>query len=123
MEGPAYGFDRRTGKLLWSVNIEPQFFATKQPSQLPFVVLACWSNLDRASGQLSRSARKYPMKVLDTRTGQTLFATDGETDGENVFNFLSTGDVDQKQASITFGKTVIHFDYSGKPQAAAPSQD
>ncbi len=123
VEGPAYGFDRRTGKLLWSVNIEPQFFATKQPSQLPFVVLACWSNLDRASGQLSRSARKYPMKVLDTRTGQTLFATDGETDGENVFNFLSTGDVDQKQASITFGKTVIHFDYSGKPQAAAPSQD
>jgi outer membrane protein assembly factor BamB/WD40 repeat protein len=123
VEGPAYGIDRQTGKLLWTAVVEPQFFAVKQPSQLPFVVLACWSNADRVSGQLPRSGRKYPIRVLDTRTGQTLFVTDGDTDEENVVNYLSTGDVDEKQASITFGKTVIHFDYSGKPQDAAPSQD
>jgi len=63
------------------------------------------------------------MRVLDTRTGHTIFATDGETDGENVIRYLSTGDVDKKQASIIFGKAVIHFDYSGKPQATVPSQD
>ena len=123
VEGPAYGIDRRTGKLLWSVDIEPQYFAAKQPSQLPFVVLACRSNAGRVSGQFSRSIPKYPIRVLDTQTGQTLFATDGETDGENVFNFLSTGDVDKKQASIKFGKAVIHFDYSEKPQDTAPSKD
>ncbi len=123
VEGPAYGIDRRTGKLLWSVDIEPQYFAAKQPSQLPFVVLACRSNSDRVNGQLSRPAPKYPMRVLDTRTGQTVFATDGETNGENVIRYISTGDADEKQASITFGKAVIHFDYSGKPQDAAPSQD
>ncbi len=123
VEGLAYGIDRTTGKLLWSVDIEPQYFAAKQPSQLPFVVLACRSNSDRVNGQLSRPAPKYPMRVLDTRTGHTIFATDGETDGENVIRYLSTGDVDKKQASIIFGKAVIHFDYSGKPQATAPSQD
>jgi outer membrane protein assembly factor BamB len=115
VEGPAYGIDRQTGKLLWSVDIEPQYFAAKQPSQLPFVVLACRSNSDRVNGQLDRPAPKYPIRVLDTRTGRTILATDGETDGENVIRYLSIGDVGEKQAAITFGKTLIHFDYSGKP--------
>jgi outer membrane protein assembly factor BamB len=123
IEGPAYGIDRRTGKLLWSVNIEPQYFAAKQPSQLPFVVLACWSSLEGSNRQLTRSGRTYPMRILDTRTGNTIFATDGKENDEVVLNYLSVGDAKEKQASITFAKTVLHFDYSGKPQEPAPSQD
>jgi hypothetical protein len=123
VEGPAYGIDRRTGKLLWSVNVEPQYFAAKQPSQLPFVALACWSSLESSNRQPTRSGRTYPMRVLDTRTGRTIFATDGKDNDEVVLNYLSVGDAKEKQASITFAKTVIHFDYSGKPQEPAPSQD
>lgn len=123
VEGPAYGIDRRTGKLLWSVNVEPQYFAAKQPSQLPFVVLACWSSLESSNRQLSRSGRTYPMRILDTRTGKSIFKTDGKENDEVVLNYLSVGDAKEKQASVTFATTVVHFDYSGKPQNAAPSQD
>jgi len=123
VEGPAYGIDRRTGKIIWSEMIEPQYFANKQPSQLPFVVLACSSTSERRDGQLTRSGRKYPIHVLDTRTGQTVFASDDAANNENLLNYLSNGDAQKKQASITFAKTVIHFDYSGKPPAAASPQD
>jgi WD40 repeat protein len=123
VEGPAYGIDRRTGKLIWSEMIEPQYFANKQPSQLPFVVLACWSSPARPDGQFTRSGRKYPMRVLDTRTGQTVYASDDAANNENLLNYLSNGDAQEKQASITFAKTVIHFDYSGKPPEAASPQD
>ncbi|MDA0810460.1 MAG: PQQ-binding-like beta-propeller repeat protein [Planctomycetota bacterium] len=123
VEGPAYGIDRRTGKLIWSVNIEPQYLAGKQPSQLPFVVLACWSSPDRPDGQFSRSGRHFPLRVLDTRTGQTIFSSDDAGDGEMVLNYLSTGDAPQKQASITFAKTVIQLDYSAKPPAAVSPKD
>jgi outer membrane protein assembly factor BamB len=123
VEGPAYGIDRQTGKLLWSAMIEPQYFANKQPSQLPFVVLACWSSPERRDGQFTRSGRKFPIRVLDTRTGQTVFASDDASNNENLLNYLSTGDAQEKQASITFAKTVLHFDYSGKPPEAASPQD
>lgn len=123
VEGPAYGIDRRTGKILWAENIEPQFFAEKQPAALPFVVLACSAKVTNPLGQNPRSNRKFPIRVLDTRTGETIFTTDGTEDSEAVFNCLSQGDARKKQASLTFGKTVIHFDYSGKPQDAEPSQD
>ena len=123
VEGPAYGIDRRTGELIWSVNIEPQYFAGGQPAQLPFVVLACWSSPDRPDGQFSRVGRQFPLRVLDTRTGQTIFASDDAGAGEMVLNFLSTGDAQEKQASITFAKTVIQLDYSGKPPAADSPKD
>ncbi len=123
VEGPAYGIDRRTGKIIWSETIEPQYFANKQPSQLPFVVLACSSNSERRDGQLTRSRRKFPIRVLDTRTGQTIFVSDDAANNENLLNYRSAGDADRKQASITFAKTVLHFDYSGKPPEAASPQD
>ena len=123
VEGPAYGIDRRTGKIIWSETIEPQYFANKQPSQLPFVVLACSSSSERRDGQLTRSGRKFPIRVLDTRTGQTIFASDDAANNENLLNYLSTGDAQKKRASITFAKTVLHFDYSGTPPGAASPQD
>lgn len=123
VEGPAYGIDRRTGKIIWSKTIEPQYFANKQPSQLPFVVLACSSSSERRGGQLTRSGRKFPIRVLDTRTGQTLFVSDDAANNENLLNYLSVGDAEEKHASITFAKTVLHFDYSGKPPEAASPQD
>ncbi len=123
VEGPAYGIDRRTGKLIWSVNIEPQYLAGKQPSQLPFVVLACWSSPDRPDGEFSRSGRHFPLRVLDTRTGQTIFTSDDAGDEEMVLNYFSTGDARQKQASIRFAKTVIQLDYSTKPPAAVSPKD
>jgi outer membrane protein assembly factor BamB len=120
IEGPAYGIDRVTGKLLWAVNIEPQYFAASQPSQLPFVVLACWSSEPRPNGAFTPSTRSFQFRILDTRTGATLFSADEE---EDVLNFLSTGDAGEMQASVTFGKTVIHFDFSDTPKKSAPPQD
>ena len=120
VEGPAYGIDRRTGKLLWTVNIEPQYFAAGQPSQLPFVVLACWSSDARPSGAFTTSARTFQFRILDTGTGKTLFAADDE---EDVMSFISTGDVENKRAAVTFGKTIIHFDYADTAPDSAPQQD
>ncbi|NQV25233.1 MAG: PQQ-like beta-propeller repeat protein [Rhodopirellula sp.] len=123
VEGPAYGINRRTGKLLWTVNVEPQYFAAGQPSQLPFVVLACWSSPERPNGQFGQSGRTHPIRILDTRTGNTLFATEGKENDDVVLNYRSAGDAEQKQASVTYAKTVIHFDYSDSPQDSAPPQD
>lgn len=120
VDGPAYGIDRRTGKLLWTVNVEPQYFAAGQPSQLPFVVLGCWSSEPRPRGTFSPSNRTYRLKILDTRTGDTLFSADDEVD---VMNYLSEGDAADWKASVTFGKTVVQLDYSAAPEPERPQQD
>lgn len=120
VEGPAYGIDRRTGKLIWQVNLEPQFLAIGQPEELPFVVLACQSQERLPNGGLSPVRRSYPVQVLDTRTGQTLFSSDDE---QEILSYTSTGDASKKQASITYGQTIVNLDYSAAPQDSKSPKD
>lgn len=120
VDGPAYGIDRRTGKLLWTVNVESQYFSVGQPSQLPFVVLGCWSSEARPRGTFSPSNRTYRLRILDTRTGETVFSTDEE---EDVMNFLSQGDPSDRKASVTFGTTVVRLDYPPSSETSRPQQD
>jgi outer membrane protein assembly factor BamB len=122
VEGPAYGIDRRTGKILWTTEIEPQYFAAAQPSALPFVVLACQSRKVAPDKGFAVPTRSFPVRVLNTRTGKTLFASEDDMD---IMNFGSSGDVKQNQVSLTYGKTVVHFDYSDskKDPAEVPKED
>lgn len=119
VEGPAYGIDGRTGRLLWTAEIEPQFFTASQPRSLPFVVLACQSRRQPAGG-FAVPVRSFPICVLDTRTGKTLFTADEDSE---VMSFRSEGNEETKQAAITYGTTIVQLDYSGAKKDPKPQQD
>lgn len=115
VQGPAYGIDRHTGKLLWTVELELQFFTVEQPRDLPFIVLGCQA---KRQGQ-SRDRTDVSIRVLDSRTGKTLYvAVDKDSLVRNIY---SAGD--SQTASITYGETVVHLDYSHSKQNSNPQQD
>lgn len=75
INGRAYGFDRHSGKALWSTSIEHQAIDVRQQSTLPILVFAC-RFLPRVmrNGQpgIGR-AHMYSVLILDQRTGDVIY--------------------------------------------------
>lgn len=121
IHGHGYGIDRRTGQLLWSRQLGAQFIAEHQPPGLPVAVLASQTR-SRQSNPMNRSSyftRHYPIEVLDTRTGETIYSSNGTQD---VMNYRSTGDADKRTVSVTFGDTAVTLSYRAASKGPSSSK-
>ncbi len=74
VNGHAYGFDRRTGRKVWTTLIQQQAFDLNQPDNLPILVFTVrhYQRLQQAK-RLLRPSNQYAVAILDKRNGQIIF--------------------------------------------------
>jgi hypothetical protein len=103
--GPAYSFQRKTGQLLWKLEIEDQRLRLHQPVDLPVLIFR--NQLHRREGTSSRT--EHLQLVVDRRSGKRLHYR------ENAKNshFLYQTQVNPEQGTIEINssreKVTLYF--------------
>jgi len=71
VNGNAYGFDRATGRKIWTTAIGPQAFDPSQPGELPILTLAAQTFFPGPRSLVRK--RPFSLLLLDKRTGEIIF--------------------------------------------------
>ncbi|MCH7988644.1 MAG: PQQ-binding-like beta-propeller repeat protein [Planctomycetes bacterium] len=111
VNGNVYGFDRNTGKKIWTTKIEHQAFAHSQPDHLPILIFYSNTYPTTRRGGFSRGLR-FNINILDSRNGRMIY--------ENQLNepsgsFRLKVDPDEQTIKITFPRSVISLATTDKP--------
>eukprot|EP00913_Durusdinium_trenchii_P023368 g21946.t1 len=82
VSGYVYGFDRTTGKRIWTTLVENQSLDLSQPENLPVIVLASRIYVTRAVNQPGGIARRISssqlaVDIIDIRNGQMVYSYQG----------------------------------------------
>ncbi|MEX0701939.1 MAG: PQQ-binding-like beta-propeller repeat protein, partial [Planctomycetales bacterium] len=72
VNGRCYGFDRATGKRLWSRMVAHQSLQPGQPQELPVLMLAARTYRRIQQGNRIVAPNQYQVLVLDVRSGETV---------------------------------------------------
>ena len=98
VNGVAYGFQRRTGDVIWQVDIGHKSISTGHSPNLPVLVLV---GRRRAAPSIFGQVRNlYPAVLLDTRNGTIVYKK--KNLGPNVSNLGLVPDRDTDTVSIRF---------------------
>ena len=85
VHGPAFAFDRATGKQLWTAMLDWQGVQAAQPADSPALMLAArvhnLAGLEQRPGDFT----KFDVSVLDKRTGIVLSLESGVRPDRNAF--------------------------------------
>lgn len=85
VHGPAFGFDRATGKQLWSTTLDWHGLQTAQPAESPVLLLASRFQTIVTLPQRLSAPPKFRVTVLDKRDGSLLpLATDLRAEQSNL---------------------------------------
>jgi len=77
VNGYAYGFDRKTGKKVWTTFVENQAVSLDQPDSLPVLVFACRRYEALNGRRVGVRTQKLAVTVVDTRNGRLLLTYSG----------------------------------------------
>jgi len=111
VDGRVYGFDRRTGKRLWDIEINRQGLMLDQPAALPVLVFAARVyEKDPMAGP--RGTTYYPVTIIDKRTGDVLH---DERVGKHISGFDMVGDMELSQVTIKHIQSTIEFTFREEP--------
>ncbi len=116
VNGSAYGFDRATGRKLWSTVIERQAIEMNQPKNLPVLVFVCrLYQLVKAGNRTQRYS--HSILILDKRNGRVLFR-DAKPPSISKVQVLSR-QADQ-QVVVEFDRASVTLIFTDEPQPVAP---
>jgi outer membrane protein assembly factor BamB len=109
VNGPLYGFDRRTGHRLWSTVVEDAGFSFDQPAEAPFLVFT-----HQPVPEDGKTGANLPgaLRCLDKRTGKSVFETTG---GNVVGDFLTDVMVEHRWVDLKMANVNVRFDFTKKP--------
>lgn len=120
VNGYAYGFDRRTGKQVWSTMIRQQSLEADQPEDLPVIVLAArlYTNRVIQPGGIVRrtSTNKLSIDILDVRNGSLVFSYKGP---ESVSPYAMDVDWTKKTIKLSFAQSEVTLTTSDEPLGSA----
>jgi outer membrane protein assembly factor BamB len=109
IHGKGYGFDRRTGKLLWSKSVERLGILLEQPSESPVLVFAV--NTFQANNQ-NRQSR---VLCIDKRTGRTLL---DRTNGYPLQNYELLVDPQKRTVDWKAVRDSVRMTFTDQPWPA-----
>ena len=111
IRGRIYGFDRQTGKRLWTREIDRHGVELHQPSHLPVLTLICNFNVPKANGPGLES--HCGLTCIDKRTGEIVF--DNRHLDEQIFFVEYTVDSDLKQLELRLFRSILRLTFTDNP--------
>jgi outer membrane protein assembly factor BamB len=114
IKGRVYGYDRATGKRLWTHEFDRHGIELGQPANLPVLTLICNFQGQRRNGPGSENF--YGLTCIDKRTGRIVF-----DDRELKEQFLwvdYAADPDDKQLELRLFRSIVRLTFTDKPVAS-----
>ncbi|MCH8828081.1 MAG: PQQ-binding-like beta-propeller repeat protein, partial [Planctomycetes bacterium] len=114
INGYAYGFDRKSGRRIWTTMIDSQGFNPGQPENLPVLIFSArhyYFPQIQPGGGRRRTTYKMTINVLDIRNGNMIFSYQG-----NHSNALyqQSVDPDKKQIVLQFYQSTVTLTMSNQ---------
>jgi outer membrane protein assembly factor BamB len=115
INGRIYGFDRQTGKQLWTTAVARQGIFLEQPSELPVIFMAATTYEQNVpTRQLTLS-----LLCLDKRTGRTVH---GKTAAASTIGYFELiGDSDKKTVDLRASRESVKMTFTDQPLPEPPA--
>jgi hypothetical protein len=114
IHGRVYGFDRRSGKKLWTAEVSKQGVLLEQPSELPLIFFAA-TTYDQNPQAPGRATQNLALLCLDKRTGQTIHA---KSTPSGTLAFELVGDPEKQTVDLKAPRESIRMTFTSQPPAA-----
>ena len=111
VHGRVYGYDRQTGKRLWTTQMDRHGIDLHQPVNLP--VLTFVSHFALAKKNSPAMESRYALTCLDKRNGRLVF--DDRNFDEQILFVDYAADVEQKQLDLRLFRSVLRLTFTDKP--------
>ena len=112
VHGRVYGYDRQTGKRLWTTQIDRQGIDLHQPGNLPVLTFVC--HFAPAKKNVPGLDNRFGLTCLDKRNGRLVF--DNRNFDEQQFLFIEySADIEQKQLDLRLLRSVLRLTFTDKP--------
>ena len=115
LNGYVYGFDRKTGKRIWTTYVDNQAVELNQPGGLPVMIFA---GRRMVAGE-QRSVYKLAITILDIRNGRIILA---QSRPESSSPYHVSVEPDTQQISVLFYHTSIRLLATKKPLGKPSNQ-
>ncbi|MBT6153826.1 MAG: PQQ-binding-like beta-propeller repeat protein [Planctomycetaceae bacterium] len=114
VNGYVYGFDRKTGRKIWTTRVENQSFDVNQPAGLPVLVFTArtYRPFQRAP---AFNRNQYSLAVIDKRNGRSIFS---EANEQSLSQFEVTADPAEKKMTVNFYRSSLHLNMINEPIAS-----
>ena len=112
VKGRAYGYDRQTGKRLWTTPIDRQGIDLRQPAHVPVLTFVCRFDQPRTNGPPGIDSQ-FGLTILDKRNGRLVF--DNRDLKEQILFIEYTGDADQKLLELRLLRSVVRLTFTDMP--------
>lgn len=114
--GFVHGFDRGSGKKLWSKRVVQQGLDPYQPAGLPILTFVI--QLMERSKTGAGVTPRFGMMCVDKRTGRTVF--DEQQANEQLSYVDVAADIDQHQIELRLLRSTVRLTFTDKPWPQAP---
>jgi len=115
VHGYVYGFDRESGKRVWTTFVRHQSVDLDQPTGMPVLIFSARRYFNRNAGGIRRSSYKHAVTILDTRNGRMIL--DYEKKG-SVYPYQLKVDPIARKIEVKFYRTIVHLAMTDKPLGA-----
>jgi outer membrane protein assembly factor BamB len=115
VNGYAYGFDRKTGKRIWTTLVENQAMDLDQPESLPVLIFACrrYEPVNGGGrGIVTRRYQRLAVTILDTRNGRMVLDYSGI---ENASQFQLKIDPASRKIGVQFSQLQVELAMADEP--------
>jgi outer membrane protein assembly factor BamB len=112
IKGRVYGYDRSTGKRLWTNEFDRHGIELSQPANLPVLTLICNFQGQRRNGGLGND-NFYGLTCIDKRSGRIVF--DDRELKEQFFSVEYAADPDDKQLELRLFRSIVRLTFTDKP--------
>ena len=114
INGMVHGFDRQTGKLVFSTPVENRSLTFNQPSDLPVLVFA--SQIYRTAAMRNNSGEaampRAAVLCIDKRTGRVVY---NEQSAGPITTIELQGDPDQHQVTLKTIRAAVRLTFTDEP--------
>ncbi|MSR59868.1 MAG: hypothetical protein EXS05_19890 [Planctomycetaceae bacterium] len=111
VNGNVHGFDRATGKKLWTTSIERQGLDLSQPANLPILTFLSVS-LERRKNAAGVDSQ-FSLLCLDKRTGRIVYSD--KQANEPLYYVDFAVDIDAAQIELRLFRSTVRLTFTGKP--------
>ena len=114
VHGRVYGFDRATGKKLWTTELQRQGVLLEQPSELPIVFFAATTY--QQNNQVPSRTPTLALLCLDKRTGRTIHSKTSSSGAINYYELV--GDPEKQTIDFKAARDSVRMTFTDQPPPA-----
>ncbi|MES1262151.1 MAG: PQQ-binding-like beta-propeller repeat protein, partial [Acidobacteriota bacterium] len=111
VDGNLHGFDRATGRKLWTNRVERQALDPNQPSSLPILTFA--AQILPAPRNGTGVPPRFSLLCIDKRNGRVVF--NEEQANEPLYYIDFAADVEQHQLELKTFRSTVRLTFTDKP--------